>query len=63
MKTLMIAIFASVPWLAGCSPDQAPATPKLFESQRQALEKAKTVNDSVQQQAEQQQQEIDRQGQ
>jgi hypothetical protein len=47
--------------LPGCSPDEQPPPPKLFESQRSALDKAKGLEDQVQQQSELQRQEIDKQ--
>ncbi|OIQ82922.1 hypothetical protein GALL_352760 [mine drainage metagenome] len=47
--------------LVACGPDRAPTPPKLSETQRQALDKATTVNDAVQQQAEQQRQDVDQQ--
>lgn len=47
--------------LAACSESKQPPPPKLFESQRQALDKAKGVEQTVNQQAEQQKQEADRQ--
>ena len=47
--------------LPGCSPDEQPPPPKLFESQRNALDKAKGLEDQVQQQSELQRQEIDKQ--
>lgn len=37
--------------LLACGPDKTP-TPKLFEEQHNALDKAKQIDDKVQQQAE-----------
>lgn len=49
--------------LVACGESKQPQTPpaKLFEPQRQALDKAKGVEQTVNQQAEQQKQEADRQ--
>ena len=47
--------------LAACSRDDQPPPPKLFESQRNALDKAKGLEDQVQQQADQQLRDIDKQ--
>ena len=50
--------------LAGCGDSQQAAAPppaKLFEPQREALDKAKGVEQTVGQQAEQQKQEAERQ--
>jgi hypothetical protein len=49
--------------LPGCSRDDQPPPPKLFESQRNALDKAKGLELQLQQQAEQQRQDIDQQTQ
>ena len=48
--------------LAGCSPDNSPKT-KLFEEERAALEKAKAVEATIQQQAQQLQQNTEKQTQ
>ena len=48
--------------LLGCSPDNNAKT-KLFEEQRTALEKAKTVESSVQQQTQEAQQSVEKQTQ
>ena len=48
--------------LFGCSPDNTPKT-KLFEEERAALEKAKAVESTVQQQAQQLQQNTEKQTQ
>ena len=47
--------------LPGCGRDDQPPPPKLFESQRNALDKAKGLEGQVQQQSELQRQEIDKQ--
>ena len=47
--------------LPGCGRDDQPPPPKLFESQRNALDKAKGLEDQVQHQSELQRQEIDKQ--
>lgn len=47
--------------MTGCGREDQPPPPKLFEPQRDALDKSKTVEDQVLQQAGQQRQEIDRQ--
>lgn len=47
--------------LSGCGRDDQPPPPKLFESQRNALDKAKGLEDQVQHQSELQRQEIDKQ--
>ena len=49
--------------LAACSPGGSDNKPKLMEQQRQALDKAKGVQDTLQQSAQQQQQEVDKQTQ
>ena len=49
--------------LAACSPGGSDHKPKMAEQQRQALDKAKGVQDTLQQSAQQQQQEIDKQSQ
>lgn len=48
--------------LIACSPDNTPKT-KLFEEQRNALDKAKEVDKTVQQQTQQLQQNVDKQSQ
>lgn len=47
--------------LAGCGESPQTPPPKLFEPQREALDKAKGVEQTVNQQAEQQKQEAERQ--
>lgn len=49
--------------LPGCSDEKQPPPPKLFESQRNAMDKAKALEDAVQQQADQQREQIDQQTQ
>ncbi len=52
--------------LAGCGdnkPQLAPPPPKLLEPRREALDKAKGVEQTVDQQAEQQREDVDRQTQ
>lgn len=56
---LFSALFALL--LPGCGHDDQPPPPKLFESQRNALDKTKGLEDQVQQQSELQRQEIDKQ--
>jgi hypothetical protein len=48
--------------ITGCGPDKSPA-PKLFEEQRNALDKAKTVETTVQQQNQDLQQNVEKQTQ
>lgn len=48
--------------LTGCSPDNSAKT-KLFEEERAALEKAKAVENTIQQQAQQLQQSAEKQTQ
>ncbi len=57
----MILVLVSL-LLAACSPDNSPK-PKLFEEQRSALDKAKAVDNTVQQQTQQLQQNVDKQTQ
>ena len=57
----MLLILASL-LLPACSPDNSPK-PKLFEEQRSALDKAKAVDSTVQQQTQQLQQNVDKQSQ
>lgn len=56
-----VLIFTSLALLA-CSPDNTPKT-KLFEEERNALDKAKAVENTVQQQTQQIQQNVDKQSQ
>ena len=48
---------------AACSPGDSSNKPKMMEQQRQALDKAKGVQDTLQQSAQQQKQEINKQAQ
>ncbi|HSI22368.1 MAG TPA: hypothetical protein VK959_05035 [Methylophilaceae bacterium] len=59
---LLLAAFCSF-LLPACDREEQPPPPKLFESQRNAMDKAKGVEDTLQQQADQQMQDIDRQTQ
>lgn len=61
MRLLLLLPVLSALLLPACSRDDQPPPPKLFEGQRNALEKSKGVEDQVLQQADQQRQEIDRQ--
>lgn len=63
MKSLFAILCVGPLLLVACGQDRAPTPPKLFETQRQALDKAKTVNDTVQQQGEQQRRDVDQQTQ
>lgn len=58
---LLLLILVSL-LLPACSPDNSPK-PKLFEEQRSALDKAKAVDSTVQQQTQQLQQNVDKQSQ
>lgn len=60
-KSALIALLSLTLPLFGCDTGQPP--PKLFESQRNDMEKAKGVQDTLQQQADQQMQQIDQQSQ
>lgn len=62
MKATRYAITIAL-LLAGCGESTQPPPPqtKLLEPQREALDKAKSVEQSVTQQAEQQRQEAERQ--
>ncbi len=63
MRAFLILMAFSVLALAGCDEGKQPPPPKLFEDQRNAMDKAKGVEDTLQQQADQQLQDIDRQSQ
>ena len=60
--TLLLAALCGL-LLSACGRDEQPPPPKLFESQRNAMDKAKGVEDTLQRQADQQLQDIDRQTQ
>lgn len=63
MKYFKLFLFLTTSLLLqACGPDKAPA-PKLFEEQRSALDKAKEVNNKVQQQAEELKKSMDKQAQ
>ena len=58
--TMLLVAFCTLA-LPGCGEEKQPPPPKLFESQINAIEKAKGVEDTLQQQADQQLQDIDQQ--
>lgn len=60
--TLLLAALCGL-LLSACNREEQPPPPKLFESQRNAMDKAKGVEGTLQQQADQQLQDIDRQTQ
>lgn len=60
MKYMLLILVSLL--LPACSPDNTPK-PKLFEEQRSALDKAKAVDSTVQQQTQQLQQNVDKQTQ
>jgi outer membrane biogenesis lipoprotein LolB len=60
MNSMMLILVSLL--LSACSPDNSPK-PKLFEEQRRALDKAKAVDSTVQQQTQQLQQNVDKQTQ
>lgn len=60
--TMLLVAFCTLV-LAGCGEEKQPPPPKLFEDQINAMEKAKGVEDTLQQQADQQLQDIDQQSQ
>jgi hypothetical protein len=63
MKTInTIALIITSVTLLACGPDNKPQT-KLFETERNALDKAKAVDSTVQQQTQQLQQNVDKQEQ
>ena len=63
MKSLnYLAIALASLALLACKPDSSP-TPKLFEEQRNALDKTKAVEKTVQQQTQETQQSIEKQAQ
>lgn len=60
IKTLLVIL--SSMFLLACGPDKTPP-PKLFEDQRNALDKAKAIEDTVQQQNQNMQQSLEKQTQ
>lgn len=66
MRTLTMSLaVAMVALLLGCDSTESPKPPgeRMFDTQQQALERAREVDGMVRQQAEQQRREIDRQSQ
>lgn len=61
LPLILIVLYALV--LPGCNDGKQPPPPKLFESQRNAMDKAKGVENTLQQQADQQLKDIDQQTQ
>ena len=59
MPNYLIILLTSLA-LQGCSPDSDAKT-KLFEEQRSALDKAKTVENTIQQQAQEMQKTVEKQ--
>jgi outer membrane lipoprotein-sorting protein len=59
MKTLFIAVMTTL-FLTACAPDPENV-PRIAGSQRDALEKAKSVDATVKQNAEEQQQQVEQQ--
>jgi hypothetical protein len=60
INTLLITLIGLQ--LLACGPDKTPP-PKLFEEQRTVLDKAKAVEDTVQQQNQNMQQNLEKQSQ
>ena len=64
LMKLLTAIMVSITLLLmACHREQASPPPKLFETQREALDKAKALKNTMQQQTEQQRQDVDQQTQ
>jgi len=63
MKLLTAILVSMTLLLIACHPEQASPLPKLFETQREALDKAKSLKNTMQQQSEQQRQDVDQQTQ
>lgn len=61
MRPILLLLALCTIVLPGCDEGKQPPPPKLFEEQRNAMDKAKGVEDTLQQQADQQLQDIDRQ--
>jgi hypothetical protein len=67
MKSLSMVCLAVLACVSGCSDRQAPVSktpdsPRLFDTQREALQRAKGVEQTVQQQSQIEKQVIDQQG-
>ena len=67
MKSLWIVCISVLGCISGCSDKQAPVpktadTARLFDTQREALQRAKGVEQTVQQQSQAEKQAIDQQG-
>lgn len=60
MKSSFVVLLFAASFLAGCSPSSDP-TPKIAESQREALDKAKAVEATVQEAADAAKQKTDEQ--
>ncbi len=61
MKSSLLILCVAVPLLISCSPPNSDQTPKIAESQRQVLDKAKGVEATVGQSADQEKQKTDAQ--
>lgn len=61
MKSSLLILCVAVPLLISCSPPDSNQTPKVAESQRQALDKVKGVGATVEQAADQEKQKTDAQ--
>jgi hypothetical protein len=61
MKLSILILCIAAPLLISCSPPNSDQTPKVAESQRQALDKAKGVEATVKQAADQAKQNTDAQ--
>jgi hypothetical protein len=61
MKSSILILCVAVPLLISCSPPNSDQKPKIAESQRQALDKAKGVGATVEQAADQEKQKTDAQ--
>jgi hypothetical protein len=61
MKSSILILCVAAPLLISCSPPNSDQTPKVAESQRQALDKAKGVEATVKQAADQEKQNTDAQ--
>jgi outer membrane lipoprotein-sorting protein len=63
MRHLMLFSVLALAVLSGCGQTDQTPPPKLFEGQLKAMDKAKGVQDTLQQQADQQMKDIDQQTQ